>query len=65
MTVVIKDFTESQDKKIDTLIDKIENSDHSDMCDQVYSIIESLTFELYTIELRIKVKMAIYGDVKK
>ncbi|KAM3202460.1 hypothetical protein P3L10_030084 [Capsicum annuum] len=50
MTDVIKDFTESQNKRIGALIDKIGNRDHSDMRGQVYSIIESPAFDWYTIE---------------
>lgn len=65
MTEVIKGFTESQDKRIGALIDKIGIHDHSDMRDQIYAIIESPAFNLYTIEQRIKAKMVIYGDVKK
>ncbi|KAM3322176.1 hypothetical protein P3S67_003327 [Capsicum chacoense] len=65
MTEVLKGFTESQDKRIGALIDKIKIRDHYDMCDQVYAIIEYPTFDLYTIEKRIKAKMFIYGNVKK
>ncbi|KAK6773506.1 hypothetical protein RDI58_028744 [Solanum bulbocastanum] len=56
MAEVMKSFTESQDKRIGSLIDKIGNRDHSNMCGQIYSIIESPTFDLYTIEQRIKAK---------
>ncbi|KAH0762448.1 hypothetical protein KY290_018521 [Solanum tuberosum] len=64
MTEVMKNFTESQDKRIGSLIDKIGNRDHSDMRDQIYSIIETPTFDLYTIEQRIKAKNVICEDVK-
>ncbi|XP_049343051.1 uncharacterized protein LOC125831096 [Solanum verrucosum] len=64
MTEVMKSFTESQDKRIGSLIDKIGNRDHSDMRGQIYSIIESPTFDLYTIEQRIKAKKVICEDVK-
>ncbi|KAM3263805.1 hypothetical protein P3L10_000799 [Capsicum annuum] len=65
MTEVLKGFTESQDKRIGALIDKIKIRDHYDIRDQVYAIIEYPTFDLYTIEKRIKAKMFICGDVKK
>ncbi|KAF3627776.1 putative HUA2-like protein 3-like [Capsicum annuum] len=65
MTEVIKDYTETQDKRIGALIDKIGIRDHSDMRDQVYAIIESPAFDLYTIEQRIKAKMVICRDVQK
>ncbi|KAH0661190.1 hypothetical protein KY284_026121 [Solanum tuberosum] len=56
MAEVMKNFTESQDKRIGSLIDKIGNRDHSDMRGQIYSIIESPTFDLYTIRQRIRAK---------
>ncbi|WMV32029.1 hypothetical protein MTR67_025414 [Solanum verrucosum] len=56
MAEVMKNFIESQDKRIGSLIDKIGNRDDSDMRGQIYSIIESPTFDLYTIEQRIKAK---------
>ncbi|KAF3613100.1 hypothetical protein FXO37_36521 [Capsicum annuum] len=65
MTKVIKVFIESQDKRIGALIEKIGIRDHFDMRVQVYSIIESSAFDLYTIEKRIKATMVICGDVKK
>ncbi|KAF3684704.1 hypothetical protein FXO37_01222 [Capsicum annuum] len=46
MTEVIKGFTE----RIGALINKIGIRDHSDMCDQVYAIIESPVFDLYIID---------------
>ncbi|KAH0641790.1 hypothetical protein KY290_033401 [Solanum tuberosum] len=64
MAEVMKNFTESQDKRIGSLIEKIGNRDHSDMRGQIYSIIESPTFDLYTIEQRIKAKKVICEDVK-
>ncbi|KAK4724505.1 hypothetical protein R3W88_027284 [Solanum pinnatisectum] len=64
MAEVMKNFTESQDKRIGSLIDKIGNRDHSDMRGKIYSIIESPTFDLYTIEQRIKAKKVICEDVK-
>ncbi|KAH0643217.1 hypothetical protein KY290_035430 [Solanum tuberosum] len=64
MAEVMKFFTESQDKRIGSLIEKIGNRDHSDMRGQIYSIIESPTFDLYTIEQRIKAKKVICEDVK-
>uniref|UniRef100_M1A806 RNase H family protein n=1 Tax=Solanum tuberosum TaxID=4113 RepID=M1A806_SOLTU len=64
MAEVMKNFTESQDKRIGSLIDKIGNRDHPDMRGQIYSIIETPTFDLYTIEQRIKAKKVICEDVK-
>ena len=46
------------------LIDKIGNRDQSDLRDQIYSIIESPMFELYSIEQRIKATMILCDDVK-
>ncbi|KAK4708724.1 hypothetical protein R3W88_029649 [Solanum pinnatisectum] len=43
---------------------EIGNRDHSDIRGQIYSIIESPTFDLYTIEQRIKAKKVICEDVK-
>ncbi|KAF3665155.1 putative ABC transporter B family member 25-like [Capsicum annuum] len=65
MTEVIKDYTETQDKRIGALIDKIGIHDHSDTHDQVYAIIESPVFDLYTIEQHIKAKMVICRDMQK
>ncbi|KAK6794491.1 hypothetical protein RDI58_007944 [Solanum bulbocastanum] len=50
MVEVIKNFTDSQDKRMGALIDKIGYRNQSDLRDQIYSIIESPIFELYSIE---------------
>uniref|UniRef100_M1BAB8 RNase H family protein n=1 Tax=Solanum tuberosum TaxID=4113 RepID=M1BAB8_SOLTU len=65
MVEVIKNFTDSQDKRMGALIDKIGNRDQSDLRDQIYSIIESPIFELYSTEQRIKATMVLCDDVKK
>ena len=65
MVEVLKNFTDSQDKRMGALIDKIGNRDQSDLRDQIYSIIESPMFELYSIEQRIKATMILCDDVKK
>ncbi|KAH0706097.1 hypothetical protein KY285_010626 [Solanum tuberosum] len=64
MVEVIKNFTDSQDKRMGALIDKIGNRDQSDLRDQIYSIIESPIFDLYSTEQRIKATMDInmYDD---
>ncbi|KAG5629675.1 hypothetical protein H5410_001392 [Solanum commersonii] len=65
MVEVIKNFTDSQDKRMGALIDKIGNRDQSDLRDQIYSIIESPIFDLYSTEQRIKATMVLCDDVKK
>ncbi|KAG5625147.1 hypothetical protein H5410_010365 [Solanum commersonii] len=65
MVEVMKNFTESQDKRIGSLIEKMGDRDRSDVRGQVYSILESPAFELYTIEQRIKVAMILCKDNKK
>ncbi|KAK4711596.1 hypothetical protein R3W88_006109 [Solanum pinnatisectum] len=65
MVEVIKIFTDSQDKRMGALIDKIGNRDQSDLRDQIYSIIESPIFELYSTEQRVKATMVLCDDVKK
>ena len=65
MVEVLKNFTDSQDKRMGALIDKIGNRDQSDLSDQIYSIIESPIFELYSTEQRIKATMVLCDDVKK
>ncbi|KAK6780305.1 hypothetical protein RDI58_022489 [Solanum bulbocastanum] len=57
MAEVIKNFTDSQDKQMGALIDKIGYRDQSDLRDQIYSIIESPIFDLYSIEQHIKATM--------
>lgn len=47
------------------LIDMILNRDQFDLLDQIYSIIESPIFELYSTEQRIKATMVLCDDVKK
>jgi len=46
-------------------IDKIGNRNKSDLRDQIYSVIESPIFELYSTEQRIKATMVLCDDVKK
>ncbi|KAK6775897.1 hypothetical protein RDI58_026898 [Solanum bulbocastanum] len=58
-------FTDSQDRRMGALIDKIGNRDKSDLRDQIYSIIESPIFELYSTEKRIKPIMVLCDGVKK
>lgn len=65
MIEVINFFTDSQDKRMGALIDKLENRDQFNLRDQIYSIIESPIFELYSTEQRIKATMVLCGDVKK
>lgn len=47
------------------LINMILNRDQFDLLDQIYSIIESPIFELYSTEQRIKATMVLCDDVKK
>ena len=65
MVEVLKNFIDSQDKRMGALIDKIGNRDQSDLSDQIYSIIESPMFELYCTEQRIKATMILCDDAKK
>ncbi|KAH0738435.1 hypothetical protein KY290_037144 [Solanum tuberosum] len=65
MMEVMKNFTESQDKRIGSLIEKMGDRDRSDVRGQVYSILESPAFELYTTEQRIKAAMILCKDDKK
>uniref|UniRef100_M0ZK88 RNase H family protein n=1 Tax=Solanum tuberosum TaxID=4113 RepID=M0ZK88_SOLTU len=65
MMEVMKNFTESQDKRIGSLIEKMGDRDRSDVRGQVYSILESPVFELYTTEQRIKAAMILCKDDKK
>ncbi|KAG5577875.1 hypothetical protein H5410_058009 [Solanum commersonii] len=53
------------DKQMGALIDKIGNRDQSDLRDQIYSIIESHIFDLYSTEQRINAIMVLCDDVKK
>jgi len=62
---VMKNFTESQDKRIGSLIEKMGDRDRSDVRGQVYSILEFHVFELYTTEQRIKAAMILCIDDKK
>ena len=54
MVEVLKNFIDSQDKRMGALIDKIGNCDQSDHHDQIYSIIESPILELYSAEQHIR-----------
>ncbi|KAG5620526.1 hypothetical protein H5410_005744 [Solanum commersonii] len=65
MMEVMKNFTESQDKRIGSLIEKMGDRDRSDVRGQVYSILESPAFELYTTEQRIKAAMILCKDDKE
>ncbi|XP_016487847.1 uncharacterized protein LOC107807907 [Nicotiana tabacum] len=65
MTKVMKNFIESQDKRMGALIDKIGDRDRSDIRGEIYSILESPAFELYSIQERIKATMILCEDVKK
>ncbi|XP_016484550.1 uncharacterized protein LOC107805084 [Nicotiana tabacum] len=65
MTEVMKNFIESQDKRMGALIDKIDNCDRSDIRSEIYSILESPAFELYSVQEYIKATMILCEDVKK
>ncbi|KAM3322004.1 hypothetical protein P3S67_003155 [Capsicum chacoense] len=65
MMEVIRSFTESHEKRMSALIEKIGDRDQSDLHGQIYSIIESPIFELYSTEQRIKATMVLCDDVKK
>ena len=65
MVEVLKNFTDSQDKRMGALIDKIGNRDQSDLRDQIYSITKFPMFELTTTDQRIKATMILCDDVKK
>ncbi|KAF3659036.1 putative ABC transporter B family member 25-like [Capsicum annuum] len=66
MMEVLKNFTESQNKRIGALIEKLGERDRSDVCGQIYSILKSPVFlELYTVEQCIKAAMVLCKDDKK
>ncbi|XP_009612019.1 uncharacterized protein [Nicotiana tomentosiformis] len=65
VTEVMKNFIESQDKRMGVLIDKIGDYDQSDIRGKIYCILESPAFELYSVQKRIKATMILCEDVKK
>ncbi|XP_070027717.1 uncharacterized protein [Nicotiana sylvestris] len=65
MMEIMKNFTESQDKRMGALIERIGDRDRSNIRGQIYSILESPVFELYTIEQRIKASMILCDGDKK
>ncbi|PHT72122.1 hypothetical protein T459_22907 [Capsicum annuum] len=66
MMEVLKFFTEVQDKRMGSLIEKLGQCDRSDVRCQVYSILKSpVFFELYTVQQRIKAATVLCKDDKK
>uniref|UniRef100_M1CSC1 RNase H family protein n=1 Tax=Solanum tuberosum TaxID=4113 RepID=M1CSC1_SOLTU len=56
---VMKQFTESHDKRMDSLIDKLGERDLSDICGKIFSIIGSPAFEIYNSDKQVKAAMEI------
>lgn len=62
---VMKQFTESHDKKMAALIDKLGEHELSDIRGQIFSILRSPSFELYNSDERVKAAMEITKDIKR
>ncbi|KAG5626068.1 hypothetical protein H5410_011286 [Solanum commersonii] len=62
---VMKQFTESHDKKMASLIDKLGERDLSEICGKIFSIIGSPAFEIYNSDERVKAAMRITQDIKR
>ncbi|XP_049372455.1 uncharacterized protein LOC125837364 [Solanum verrucosum] len=62
---VMKQFTESHDKRMASLIDKLEERDLSEIRGKIFSIIGSPAFEIYNSDERVKAAMGITQDIKR
>ncbi|KAK4731325.1 hypothetical protein R3W88_024313 [Solanum pinnatisectum] len=62
---VMKQFTESHDKRMTSLIDKLGECDLSEIRGKIFSIIGSPAFEIYNSDERVKVAMEITQDIKR
>lgn len=59
----MKNFIESQDKRMGALIDKIRDRDRSDIPGEIYSILESPAFKLCSVQEHIKATIILCEDV--
>ncbi|XP_049406263.1 uncharacterized protein LOC125869906 [Solanum stenotomum] len=62
---VMKQFTESHDKRLTFLIDKLGKRNLSEIRGKIFSIIGSSTFEIYNSDERVKAAMGITQDIKR
>ncbi|KAH0783038.1 hypothetical protein KY290_002636 [Solanum tuberosum] len=62
---VMKQFTESHDKKMASLIDKLGERDLSEIRGKIFSIIGSPAFEIYNSNEQVKAAMGITQDIKR
>ncbi|KAH0636006.1 hypothetical protein KY290_036406 [Solanum tuberosum] len=62
---VMKQFTESHDKRVTSLIDKLGERDLSEIHGKIFSIIGFPAFEIYNSDERVKVAMEITQDIKR
>ncbi|KAK6779922.1 hypothetical protein RDI58_022106 [Solanum bulbocastanum] len=62
---VMKQFTESHDKRMASLIDKLGERDLSEIRDKIFSIIGSPAFEIYNSDERVKAVMEITQDIER
>lgn len=62
---VMKQFTESHDKRMTSLIDKLGERNLSEIRGKIFSIIGSPTFEIYNSDERVKAAMRITQDIKR
>ncbi|KAH0707617.1 hypothetical protein KY289_012693 [Solanum tuberosum] len=62
---VMKQFTESHDKRMASLIDKLGERDLSEIRGKIFSIIGSPAFEIYSSDERVKAAMGITQDIKR
>ncbi|KAH0633005.1 hypothetical protein KY284_035791 [Solanum tuberosum] len=62
---VMKQFTESHDKRMTSLINKLGEHDLYEIHGNIFSIIGFPTFEIYNSDERVKVAMEITQDIKR
>ncbi|KAG5616407.1 hypothetical protein H5410_016231 [Solanum commersonii] len=62
---VMKQFTESHDKRMASLIDKLGERDLSEIRGKIFYIIGSPAFEIYNSDERVKAAMGITQDIKR
>uniref|UniRef100_M1CYY3 RNase H family protein n=1 Tax=Solanum tuberosum TaxID=4113 RepID=M1CYY3_SOLTU len=62
---VMKQFTESHDKRMTSLINKLGEHDIYEIHGNIFSIIGFPTFEIYNLDERVKVAMEITQDIKR
>ncbi|KAK6802754.1 hypothetical protein RDI58_000537 [Solanum bulbocastanum] len=62
---VMKQFTESHDKRMTSLIDKLGERDLYEICGKIFSIIEIHAYEIYNSNEQVKAAMRITQDIKR